>query len=156
VVARAGFGKYGDASTIPAPLKGKSVPVDDPERPYKKTKAVAHPESLRGGRIASPMVNSPNHMGWYGRGEWGDMTDSGDVSANARVSQIKSRGQTMRQGIYYKNASEDAGSVSAVLPSRESFKTHEDFLVEARAQGRKIPTRALKGYTEIPGQQRLF
>jgi hypothetical protein len=116
----------------------------------------AHPEHIRGGRVASPMVNSPGYMGSYGKGDYGDMLNSGDAMANGRVAAIKTRGETMRQGIYYKNASEDAGSVSAVLPNRDSFKTHEDYLVEARAAGKHIPGRALEGYSQIPGQQRIF
>lgn len=137
VDARASYGRYSDGSVIPAPM---------PE----------HPETVRGGRITSPMVNQPHAMGRYGFQNWGDMTDSGDVLANAKAREITSKGQTMRRGIYYSNVAEDTGSTSAVLPSRQSFKTHEDHLVEARAQGKKIPKRALQGYTEIPGQQRLF
>ena len=150
VVARAGFGGYSDGSRIPAPFRGSRRPVDDPERPYTKSEAVAHPEHLRGGRIDSPMVNAPGNMGSYGKGT------HGDVMANVLVAAINKRGETMRQGIYYKNASEDAGSTSAVVPSRQSWKTHEDYIVEARARGNKVPKRALKGYSQIPGQQRIF
>lgn len=155
VNARAGYGKYSDSSPIPAPLRAKKVEkkaADGMTDISYKT----HPQAVRGGMITSPMVNSSGAMGRYGRGGIGDMHDSGDVSANAKAAEIHAKGQTMRRGIFYKNASEDAGSVSAVLPSRSSFKTHEDYLVEARAAGKKIPKRAMKGYKEIPGQQRLF
>ena len=65
-------------------------------------------------------------------------------------------GRLRHQGVYYKNIAEDSGSVSAVLPNREHFKTHEDFLVDARAAGKSIPKRALKGYKVPPGQGKLF
>lgn len=155
VNARAGYGRYSDASPIPAPLRAQK----------KETKGVdgfttvshkTHSEAVRGGRVVSPMVNAPTALGTYGRGALGDMDNSGDVAANAKAREIHTKGQKMRRGIFYKNASEDAGSVSAVIPGRASFKTHEDHLVEARAAGKVIPKRAMKGYKEIPGQQRLF
>jgi hypothetical protein len=160
VVAR--VGKVSRTTTLSDGTKtgptypGDYVPVNDPERPYTTSDAVAHPQHLRGGRIVSDMVNGSTYMGSYGKGDVGDMHASGDAMANGRVSAIKSRGETMRQGIFYRNMAEDAGSVSAVLPRREDFKTHEDYLVEARAKGKKIPPKALEGYTEVPGQQRLF
>lgn len=160
VVARAGtegsLVTYSGGQKGGPAFPGRYDPVDDPERPYVRRQAVAHPEHLRGGRIVSDMVNSPGYMGSYGRDTGGDMVGSGDVLANARAASIHGRGQTMRRGIYYRNVAEDTGSISAVLPSRQSWKTHEDYLVEARARGAKIPTEALKGYREIPGQQRLF
>lgn len=135
---------------------GTVRPVDDPNRPYTRSEYVAHPEHLRGGRIDAPMVNHPAYLGSYGKGDDGDMNGSGDVLANGKVAEINSKGRTMRQGIYYKNVAEDTGSVSAVLPSRQSFKTHEDYIVEARSRGLSIPRRALSGYRHVPGQQRLF
>lgn len=155
VVARAAYGKYPGDVPIPAPFLGHRVAVNDPARPYHRSEAVAHPEHVRGGRIVSPMVNWPGSLGSYGKGDHGDMVNSGDAMANGRVAAINSRGQTMRQGIYYKNASEDAGSVSAVLPNRQSFKTHEDLIIEARARGARVPSRVLKEYPLL-GQQRLF
>jgi hypothetical protein len=70
------------------------------------------------------------------------------------AGQIK-RGRA-RRGYFYENVSEDAGSVSAVLPNRKSFKTHEDYLVEARAKNKSVPARALKGYNQVPGQEKLL
>ena len=58
-------------------------------------------------------------------------------------------------GVYYHNEVESPGSISAVMP-RSHFKTHEDHLVAAREAGKTIPKRALNGYTEIPGQGKLF
>jgi hypothetical protein len=60
-----------------------------------------------------------------------------------------------KQGVYYKNQGEDEGSISAILPNRSHFMTHEDYLVKARAEGKTIPPRALQGYKEIPGQQQF-
>jgi len=159
VVARAGFSgrstTYSNGMETGPTYPGRWEPVNDPDRPYVKSRKIAHPEHLRGGRIVSPMVNSPSTLGSYGKGTPGDMSHSGDVMANARATAIRTRGQTMRQGIYYMNVSEDAGSVSAVLPSRQSFKTHEDILIEARARGVRVPERVLKDYPHL-GQQRLF
>jgi hypothetical protein len=159
VVSRAGFsGKpvtYSNGMESGPTFPGSWEPVNDPERPYVKSRKIAHPEHVRAGRIASPMVNHPGYLGSYGKGTPGDMHDSGDVLANARATAIRSRGQQMRQGIYYMNASEDAGSVSAVLPSRQQFKTHEDHIIEARARGQHVPAHVLKEYPHL-GQQRLF
>lgn len=162
VVARVGTsGKatiYAGGQRSGPTFPGKYVPVNDPERPYHKSEAVAHPEHLRGGRIVSPMVNGRNWLGRYGghgNGYVGDMHDSGDVRANAKASEIITKGQKMRQGIFYENQAEDAGSISAVLPSRQSFKTHEDLIIEARARGLDVPRHVLKEYPRL-GQQRLF
>jgi hypothetical protein len=159
VVARSGTVSRSSTADRGVVYAGKYVEVNDPARPYTKRDAVAHPAQLRGGRITSPMVNHPGYLGSYGGhgdGMEGDMHDSGDARANGQVARIKSRGETMRQGIYYVNQAEDAGSLSAVLPRREDFKTHEDYIVEARAAGKKVPPHALAGYKEIPGQQRLL
>lgn len=161
VAARAAHGKYSDGSEIALPLKGSTTlhPTGEVLPNGKEMMEVRHegnPAWLRGGRITSPMVNHPYHLGRYGRGSIGDMYDSGDVSANAKVREIHSKGQTMRHGIYYKNAAEDPGSISAVLPGRQFWKTHEDYLVDAREQGKVIPKRATEGYKQIPGQQVLF
>lgn len=96
---------------------------------------------VQGGRIVGPM---------------GDETLS-DEEANEEAIFSPPEGDLRHgRGIYYENSEEDPGSISAVLPSRSHFKTHEDYLVEARARGDKIPKRALRGYKEIPGQGRLF
>ena len=58
--------------------------------------------------------------------------------------------------IPYQNEVEDADSTSYVVPHREDFKTHEDYLVEARAAGKSIPKRAMRGYKVPPGQGKLF
>lgn len=155
VTARAAYGGYSDRTKISAPYKPTRTETQEGSM-TTLGRWQAHKEQVRGGRIVSPMVNSPQHLGSYGKGDPGDMHDSGDSMANGRVHAINTRGQKMRQGIYYMNASEDEGSVSAVLPTRQSFKTHEDYLVEARAQGHTIPKRALIGYSQIPGQQKLF
>lgn len=112
-----------------------------------------------GGRIVGPMSNRPT-VGSPGYDRYGNPGGHkpnaySDWVANGLANRNRTKGTTMRQGIYYSNISEDEGSISAVLP-RSSFKTHEDYLVEARAAGKRIPPEALKGYTEIPGQQRLF
>lgn len=148
---------YGDGTPVLAPLEATKR---ESEGEMSTRRYEAHPDQIRGGRIVSPMVNSPHYLGSYGSNDnasyLGVMTHSGDALANGRVRSINTRGQIMRQGMYYRNQIEDAGSISAVLPNRQSFKTHEDYLVEARAQGKYIPERALKGYTQIPGQQKLF
>jgi hypothetical protein len=83
-----------------------------------------------------------------------------DVRANAVQSGLKAKGQKMRRGIFYVNAAEGTHvhdePISAIVPNRAGFKTHEDYLVQARSQGKKIPKRAMKGYTQIPGQGKLF
>lgn len=102
---------------------------------------VAPDPQIVGGRITGRMVNTP-------------LSPYEDDQANSIASRYQSK-NNMRQGLYYSNEAEDEGSVSAVLP-RSSFKTHEDYLVEARSRGERIPPNALKGYSQIPGQQRLF
>lgn len=148
---------YGDGSIGWSPFRpietSRNIRIGDklvniPERK-------PHPDIVRGGRIVSPMVNSINNLGVYGRGTPGELDGSGDSRANATVNMIKSRGQTMRKGIYYMNVVEDPGSVSAVLPNRQSFKTHEDYLVEAMSKGLRIPKTVLSGYDEAIGQQKL-
>ena len=136
------------------------------------------------GRIVKPMTNTPylhpsrnlttdGKWGWSAEGvSKGAMEDwprrssdepMSDVRANAVERGIRNSGRKMRKGIYYINAVEGdyhaphySAAVSAVLPNRSHFKTHEDYLVEAREAGKTIPKRALNGYTEIPGQGKLF
>jgi hypothetical protein len=65
------------------------------------------------------------------------------------------------KGALYENQVEGikrnrTSNLSAVLPNRNFFRTHEDALIEARAAKKKIPDRAYEGYTEIPGQGSLF
>ena len=137
-----------------------------------------HPSAqIYGGRITAPMSNKPMiHPSRGPGGSWqvregiprGAMEDwkrrspteaMSDVKANAVEHGIRTKGQKMRKGIYYVNASEgshEENPISAIVPNRAGFKTHEDHLVEARAAGKKIPKRAMKGYTQIPGQGRLF
>jgi hypothetical protein len=137
--------------------------------------------SVIGGRIVGPMANTPRVDPSRGPGDrwnyregipWGHMTEwsrrsphevMSDVRANAIESAIKTRGQTMRQGIYYVNAAEGANDpekdptlpVSAVLPNRQHFKTHEDYIIGARAQGKQVPGHVLQQYPHL-GQGRLF
>ena len=109
---------------------------DNPE-PYVYT---SDPKVIPG-RIVRPMANNTQ-------------TPRGDAEVNERAQE----GEQQETGIgeFYKNDAEHVGSVSAMLPSRQHFKTHEDYLVEARSKGKKIPKRAMEGYTEIPGQGKLF
>jgi len=59
--------------------------------------------------------------------------------------------------IRYRNDSEDPGSVSVAIPKRSNFMTHEDFIIQARAQKKQIPEHVYKAYGgRIPGQGRLF
>jgi hypothetical protein len=136
---------------------------------------------LYGGHITAPMMNTPRIHPSRGPGsDWhiregiprGEMADwprrsstepMSDARANAVQSGLKTKGQKMRRGIFYVNAAEGAHRpkderehISAIIPNRAGFKTHEDYLVQARAQGKKIPKRAMKGYTQIPGQGKLF
>jgi hypothetical protein len=109
---------------------------DNPE-PYVYT---SDPQVIPG-RIVGPMANNTK-------------TAKGDAEVNERAQEGWQ--QQTGMGEFYRNDAEHAGSVSAMLPFRSHFKTHEDYLVEARSKGRKIPKRAMEGYTEIPGQGRLF
>lgn len=93
------------------------------------------------GRIVRPMANNPK-------------TAKTDSNVNARAAEGEQ--QETGEGEFYRNMAEDRGSISAMLPGRSHFRTHEDYLVEARAKRKKIPKRAMQGYTEIPGQGRLF
>lgn len=133
---------------------------------------------ITAGRIDGPMTNTTKLASSRGpgRGKWevrqgiprGALEDwkrhnstepLPDIRANAVENGIRKSGRTMRQGMYYVNAAEGAQEdhpISAILPNRKHFKTHEDYLVEARAQGKSIPKRAMKGYSQIPGQGRLF
>lgn len=106
------------------------------------SKVYAPDPKVIGGRVSGKMTNTPR-------------TPHEDFKANGMMAGQLKRGRA-KSGYYYQNVGEDAGSISAVLPSRDHFRTHEDHLVEARAQGKSIPKRAMKGYKEIPGQGRLF
>ena len=77
-----------------------------------------------------------------------------DENANemAQDSDFTKHGVT----IPYQNEVEDKGSTSYIVPHRSDFKTHEDYLVEARAAGKSIPKRAMRGYKVPPGQGKLF
>lgn len=68
-------------------------------------------------RIVGPMTNTPQnpHRDWRANGYM--------------RAQIK-RG-TARRGYFYTNEGEDAGSISAVVPSREHLRTHDDYVREA-------------------------
>jgi hypothetical protein len=81
-----------------------------------------------------------------------------DVRANAVESGLRKKGQKMRRGIYYVNASEGSQEdvpVSAIVPHRRGFKTHEDYIIEARAQGKRIPEHVIQQYPKL-GQGKLF
>lgn len=137
--------------------------------------------SIIGGRITAPMTNTPHADPSRGPGNrwsyregipWGEMTEwprrsshevMSDVRANAVESALKTRGQSMHRGIYYVNAAEGVNDpekdrtlpVSAIIPNRQGFKTHEDYIISARQQGKKIPQRALADHPNL-GQGRLF
>lgn len=146
-------------------------------------KAYSDNPTFTGGRIVGPMTNTPKIHSSRGPGNrfeikegipWGAMEDwqrkspneaMSDVRANAVERGAKTSGRLLRRGMYYVNAAEGGGRpestpeheyISAVLPNRQHFKTHEDYLVDAREAGKKIPARAMKGYKEIPGQGRLW
>jgi hypothetical protein len=75
-----------------------------------------------------------------------------DVRANAIERAVRTKGQKMRQGIYYVNASEGSHEdlpVSAIVPSRQGFKTHKDYVTEAHARGAQIPEHVLKEYPHL-------
>jgi hypothetical protein len=74
--------------------------------------------------IVGPMSNTPEHP----------MTDE---QANGIMAAMLRRGKA-RRGYYYRNISEDEGSISAAVPSRAHLRTHEDFLLEAH------------GYKDVP------
>lgn len=128
VGARAGYGRYSSGEEIPAPLASRG----------DEFKA----EAVRGGRLNVEMTNQLSNP-------------HGDYQANGYMAGQIKRGRA-RRGYFYENVSEDEGSVSAVLPTRQSFKTHEDYLVEAIAKNKAIPSQALKGYSQIPGQEKLL
>lgn len=134
-----------------------------PDEPYHRV--IAHARQTNspnadviGGHITGPMANVPKEdprEERFGRSGFGDYQGRapyayGDWVANGMEKRLK------HQGVFYKNVGEDTGSISAILPKRSHFTTHEDYLVEARAQGKKIPKRAMRGYKEIPGQGKLF
>jgi hypothetical protein len=109
------------------------------------------------GRIVGPMA-TPHELGHE------DVTGSGDphemVFDDDTANDLAANGTLRRtgRGVYYANRYEGGtgGGVSAVLPHRSHFMTHEDYLARAMAQNKGIPERAFEGYTEIPGQGRLF
>jgi hypothetical protein len=137
----------------------------------------SHPSAeLYGGHITAPMVNTPRLSSSRGPGSrWevaagiprGEMADwprmsrhepMSDVRANAVESGLRKKGQQMRRGIYYVNASEGSQEdvpVSAIVPHRQGFKTHEDYVIEARAQGKRIPEHVIQQYPKL-GQGKLF
>ena len=112
------------------------------EQPMRVRVHTSDPQIVPG-RITGPMENTPE-------------TAADDDKANNAAAEGSI--QETNKGIYYENAHEGGMNyaVSAVLPIRKHFRTHEDYLVKARALGKKIPERAMQGYTEIPGQGRLF
>jgi 2'-5' RNA ligase len=71
-----------------------------------------------------------------------------DGAANARMTSLLKRGQA-RRGWFYENDSEDAGSVSAALPSRAHVRTHEDFVREAVQSGEPVPAHVLASYPAL-------
>ena len=117
----------------------------DPENdePYNNNGASVYTSDPKviPGRIVRPMANNPK-------------TAKTDSNVNARAAEGEQ--QETGEGEFYRNMAEDRGSISAMLPGRSHFRTHEDYLVEARSKGKKIPKRAMQGYTESPGQGRLF
>ena len=72
-------------------------------------------------RIVGGMTNSPGdpHPDWHANGY---MT--------AQIKQGRAR-----NGYYYRNEGEDAGSISAVVPNADHLATHEDFVRHAHALG---------------------
>lgn len=121
----------------------------------------SHPTAqIHAGRIVSPMTNQPRIHPSRGEGsrwevregiprgelaEWKRRSPAeamSDVRANAIEHAIRTRGQKMRQGIYYVNASEGAEEhepISAIVPHRAGFKTHRDYVGEALVQGKNVP-----------------
>lgn len=136
---------------------------------------VARPEVVAG-RITSPMTNRPEIHHSRGPGtnwnvregiprgemaEWSRRSPTeamSDVRANAVEAGLRTKGKPMRRGIYYVNASEGAqeqNPISAIIPNRAGFKTHEDHIIEAMGQGKKVPDHVMKHYPNL-GQGKLF
>jgi hypothetical protein len=79
-----------------------------------------------------------------------------DVRANAVQAGLKAKGQKMRRGIFYVNAAEGAYKpederehISAIVPHRSGFKTHEDYVTEAHQRGEQIPEHVRKEYPHL-------
>lgn len=79
----------------------------------------------------------------------GDMQDSSDEAANNR---IKAGGS---EGFFYTNMSEDAGSISGVVPNRAWLQTHEQVIEHALAAGLDVPDHVLGEYPHLSGRPSL-
>ena len=87
--------------------------------------------------IVGEMTNAPTG---------GELRD--DYWANGVMASNLRRNRA-RRGMYYKNISEDEGSVSAVLPNRAGVCTHADFIAEALRRGEPVPERVLACYPQL-------
>ncbi len=93
---------------------------------------------VRGGRLGVEMTNTP----------W---TPHEDFPANGYMAgQIKR--DRARRGYYYTNMGEDAGSISAVVPSRRQFKTHEDYSLKLGRRGRRSRHQRCRGTRRFLGR----
>lgn len=115
----------------------------DRDSPRRKamSKFEGHFPQIHAGTIHGPMWNTPDTL-------------VSDAKANDREVRMH-KANIINEGVYYRNDYEDHDSVSAVLPSREHFKTHEDHIIAARAAGKRVPDRVMKQYPHL-GQERLF
>ena len=83
------------------------------------------------------------------------MNEPGSSYDDGQAQDLESTLTKRNQGVYYENDHEDPGSLSAILPNRSHFTTHEDHILQARQMGKSIPKKVLKGYPHL-GQDRLF
>lgn len=120
----------------------------------------------RGTRLDPMSDDHANRLGGYAGH---DAPRSFGPPSDAVHDRVRAQ-QEIPTGVFYRNESEDAGSLSAMIISRDDVKTHRDFIVDAIREGKQIPQHNVEAYpelrrfharhfaqpsTEIPGQQTL-
>lgn len=86
----------------------------------------------------------------------GDMQDSGDGLANELVRpyspsviEYADFADQQRAGYWYRNESEDVGSVSGVVPHKSWLLTHEQIIQRALSAGLPVPAHVLAQYPAL-------